>query len=697
MNTNHDYQIIKGKIISENGLPILPRWFCDDKLSVKFDQYGISEVQYFNTATHGSFNTFVEDMWGGIKFYMVKNGRRSYLNLTHTEVMPWGFVSTWDYEGQTFRFEQRVINNCIYCAIEAIDAHDNDLELSMEVYESFAHPTYPNGNYRLLTRVPRTWAPWTFENETLHVSFVEEDKYCGECHVAFGGPRVMHGMRKIGFPKHLLTFPNVAAEKAVLVIAFDSTREAVDARLADVLAHADAYIAAQDERYQKVMDRMPVLESAHPLVNEFFMLSPLYHEAFKLKDYPGAIRARTNIYWVWGWDGMSSGNTYSYWGDNAFAGQMLNFYMKTAIPGKGIAHSFTRQMTHGETSMISAQGFYISLLYSFYKHGGDIAPYYDFAKEIFRLIQSVEVNNLGLCSGMSLVPDFRELILEDGHDLSCFNNTSAYCAVRSMEELARAIGDTETCEKAAAFAARTRENFNRLLFDKEVGYYFSSASSIDLSPRKTYMGMELKWDNEFCRELLGDTMTECLRFFEEKLVNKAGLNVFPLDNEVAYDADSNQGHCWWPAHSEYYTRAVNSTDRPDLMKQFMGWIENWTALLMMPEGINCYVDTDVPFVDNWNAEPGTWQAFGLRAWYEAIVHSIVGVDLSGDKLTFYPYSGEEMSILGLHIGKKTVDVHMKGSGKNIASITVDGKAVTGTNAIPVEQLAEHSAVTVVRC
>ncbi len=688
------YRIEKGKIVTEQGLPQLPRWFCDDKLSVKFDRYGISEVQYFNTTTHGGVYVLAEDMFGGMKFYLDKNGRKWYLNLTYTEVMPYGFSSVWQYRENSFQLDVRVFNNCIHMAMNAIDAPDDELMLCVEFYESFGVRTNIDGNYRYRTRYPRKWDAWQYNGEVLHGGYTEESAERGETHIAIGG-NFQYGQRKIGFPKHLLNFPHVANRPAVMVMAFDGSRENADVRLADTLQNADSYITAQNARYQQVMDRMPTLESKHPFLNNFFVLAPLYHESLKLKDWPGAIRARTNIYWVWGWDSMSSGNAYSYWGDSAFVGKMLDFFRKTAIPGKGFAHSFTRQMTHGETSMIAAQGFYISLLYSFYKHGGDVTPYYDFAKEIFRLFQSVEVDGLGLCSGESLVPDFRELILEDGHDISCFNNTSAYCAIRAMEELARVVGDTETCEEAGVFAARARANFNRILYDGEVGYYCSSASSIDLSPRKTYMGMELKWDNEFCQEILGDTMQDCLEFFEKQFVNGAGLNVFPLDN-IAYDADANQAHCWWPAHSEYYTRAVNGADRPDLMAQFIAWIENWNSLLMEPEGINCYADTDVPFLDQWNAEPGTWQAFGLRAWYEAIVHSIVGVDFQEGGVVFHPYSGEEMSILGLHFADKTIDVHMKGGGRHIESINVDGKDFTETDRISADMLRQHSVITVMR-
>lgn len=125
---------------------------------------------------------------------------------------------------------------------------------------------------------------------------------------------------------------------------------------------------------------MPVLESPYPELNNFFALAPLYHESCKVQSEPGAIRAKTEHYWVWGWDGMSSSFAYAYWDDVDFMAKMLKLYQQSADPEKGIGHWFARDMSHIETSPIPAQGFYISLLYQFYLNGGDITPYYDFAK-----------------------------------------------------------------------------------------------------------------------------------------------------------------------------------------------------------------------------------------------------------------------------------------------------------------------------
>ncbi len=690
---NFEYKVQKGKIISERGLPVLPRWFTDDKLAIKFDKYGIDEIQYFNTTTRGSVNIFVSDLFGGIKFYIDDNGRKSYLKYTHTEVMPYGFVSTVLYDDCEFVFELRVVNNTVYIALTPVKVTKSGLKFAFEMYDSFRFYPPTKGDVRYRSGVPREWSEFVFENNTLSTSYTES---VGGGNIAItSNDEIEYIRRLIEFKKNILLISGIESKTVSLAMGFEHDISLLKERIKEVLAVPSLEIQSQNDRYEKVREQIPVLVSNDENLNNFFTLAPLYHEALKLRNVSGAIRAKTNMYWVWDWDGMTNSEAYGYWGDTQFIGEMLKFYRDTADPVGGIAHAFNRDMKHGETCMVSAQGFYITLMYTFYKNGGDVKECFPFAKKIFDMIADVEVASLGLSRGMSLVPDFRDLILEDGNDISTFNNIVAYCAVRGIEEMAKGIGDTSTYEKAHAFAERTRKNFNSVLYDYDVGYYVSSANSITLEQRKTYMGMELKYENEFAEEILGETRNECLRFFEEKLICKAGINVFPLDN-IAYDADANQAHCWFPAHSEYYSLAVNMANREDLMNQFIGWISSWTKYLLCPEGINCYADTDEPYLDNWNAAVGTWQAFAMRGWYNAIVHSIFGVYFDGKSIIFRPRSGEEMSISGLNIAGKKVDISMRGSGSKIKSIILDGVSIGSISKLDISLLKDHSSVVAER-
>ena len=688
-----NYEINKGKIISKYGVPHLPRWFCDDLVSVQADEYGISEVQYFNQKTSGLVRVFSADMWGGMRFFINNDWEMNCYNLSDTIVMPYGFKAVWTCQDSSFSFEQRVINNSILLIIEPIDCKMENCKLSLELYDAFCVIPRKDGDFRFVSDVERIWDKWIYENECFTDYYTEGN---GETHIVIkGNTKTEYVKRAKGFVKHILNFDNVDKERVVIAVSFDNSKCDCIRRAEDTINNYENYIHIQNERYENVIDKAPVLKSPYKSLNDFVSLVPLYHESNKVLSVPGAIRAKNEYYWVWGWDGMSSPYAYSYIGDIEFIPKMLKMYMETADEEKGIGHWFARDMRHIETSMISAQGFYINLLYQLYINGGDITPYYEFAKKIFSLIKTVEVDNLGLCSENSLVPDFREVILETGNDISCFNNVSAYCAVSALAEMAESMKDEETFREALEFAKRAGDNFKKLFFDDVRGFFVSSVDSKTLEQRKVYNAMAIKWDNKYCQDLVGDRIDTAVKFFEENFVCKSGLRCFPK-GEIGFDEDANQAHCYWPAHTEYFARIINKADRRDLIEKMIGWISRWTDILTIPEGIDCYINSEKPYVDKWNANCGTWQSYSMRAWYEAIVHCVVGIDIDSKGITFYPYSGEELSLTGLHYGNKIINVTMQGCGNRIEYIILNGRKIENTYKISKEDLLENNDITVKR-
>lgn len=687
------YEIKNGKIISDNGVPYLPRWFCDDLVSFETDEYGVSKVEYFNPTTRGSEKVFVDDMWGGIRLYICDNGYRQSLNLGNCTIMPYGFNGEWHYKDCVFAYEQRVFNNSIFISLKLTDGEVDGVDFALEFYDNLCLITREDGDPRYVSRVNRVWQKWDFDGTYLKNSYREGN---GETHIAIASnANAEYVKRDIGNPKNILRHSGIEKEY-IYVIAFDTSEENAKSRAAETLEKYAEMIKRQNGRYEKVMENIPQLDSPYKSLNDFFALAPLYHESCKVQSIPGAIRAKTEHYWVWGWDGMSSSFAYAYWGDADFIENLLTMYMNTADEKNGIAHCFARDMSHIETSMIPAQGFYISLLYQHYLNGGDILPYYKFARKIFDLIASTEVGQTGLCRGYSLVPDFRETILENGNDLSAFNNSSSYCAVRAMEKIASYMGDTQTAEKAKSLADRMRDGFDKILFDGETGFFAASADADTLEKRKIYMSPSIKWDNLYCYDLVKGKQKEILEFFEKNFVCECGIMYTPVW-DIAYDADANQMHCYWPSNGECYSRLINFENRKDLIEQWIEWISCWTDILMCPEGIDCYNNRNIPKPDGWNAVNGTWQTYSMRAWYEAAVHSIVGVDFAENGMNIYPYDGEEMSLKNLHFNGKSFDIYMKESGRNVKDVILNGKSIGAVREIPMDKFKTYNTVEIIRC
>lgn len=302
---------------------------------------------------------------------------------------------------------------------------------------------------------------------------------------------------------------------------------------------------------------------------------------------------------------------------------------------------------------------YITLLHFYQAHGGDIRPFYPFAVRLLQSILATEVGNTGLCRGTSLYPDFRNLIGEDGNDISCFNNTVGYCAARSMAVMAGYMKDTETEKQAQAFAGGWKRIF---LFCMMKAWASLTPLSIP-KPLKSEECTPTTPSN-------GKTAIAVIWCGTSKnplWISMSG-NWFPLPacgliqcGCGAYDADSNQLSCWWPVMTAFYTRLANRYDKPALLQQWVGWVEYWTKRLMCPEGISCYADTAEPPFDGWNCLPGIWHGYTIRGWYTAAIHSIVGVELDEGGLTVYPYSGEELKLRGLHFGDRVLNIVMHGA------------------------------------
>ena len=686
------YKIEKGKILSENGVPYLPRWFCDDLVTFEADKFGISKVEYFNQKTRGTEKIFVDDMWGGMKFYLADNGYHYSQKLKNCEVMPYGIKGEWVYGDSVFNYEQRVVNNTI-CVILKPVKMSKPMRFAAEFYDSWSFTPLNHGDFRYVNAVERIWNDWEYKDGTMSASCIDGGQN-GTYVTIKTDCKTEYIKRDIGFTKNII-IADITDSGIMFVIAFDDSQKASKKRANDVLIMREEIFNGQSERYQRVMDNSPVLKSPYKLLNNFFALAPLYHESCKIPSVSGALHAKTEHYWVWGWDGMSSSIAYAYWDDMKFVGDMLEMYKKTADDENGIGHWFARDMSHIQTSPVPAQGFYLSLLYQYRLNGGNIEPYYAFAKKIYHLIASTEAKGTGLCEGYSLVPDFRETILENGKDLSAFNNSSLYCAVCAMRDMSKAMNDGATYEHAKAFADRIKDNYSEVLFDEEEGFFAASADSVTLERRKVFMAPSVKWDNLYCYDLVQSRQKELLEFFEKNFVCECGIMFAPVWG-TGYDADANQMHCYWPAHSECFARLCNLENRKDLIEKLISWIECWTDILTCPEGIDCYDNINEPKTDGWTSINGAWQAYSMRAWYEAVVHSVIGVDFSENGLNIYPYDGEEITVENLHYNGKSFDIHMLGSGTGIKEVVLNGRNIGAVKEIQWDKFQQRNIVEITR-
>ena len=59
-----EYRIENGVIKTDKGLPYLPRWFSEERVAFEVNKKGITQIDYWNKTTNGSYIVFLADFWG---------------------------------------------------------------------------------------------------------------------------------------------------------------------------------------------------------------------------------------------------------------------------------------------------------------------------------------------------------------------------------------------------------------------------------------------------------------------------------------------------------------------------------------------------------------------------------------------------------------------------------------------------------
>ncbi|MBO7169732.1 MAG: hypothetical protein J6W28_00975, partial [Clostridia bacterium] len=529
--------------------------------------------------------------------------------------------------------------------------------------------------------------PWTVENGRLVSSYEEKG---AKTNLAFSASLPLSYRKTARFVKHVLTLSGAKAG-CEGVLSFHASAEACKG----VDGYADL-LQAQRRRYEEVARRAPVLRSSYPMLDRFFEIAPMYHESLKVADVPGTTRAQTNHYFVWAWDSMTTPDAYAFWGDRAFLGKMLTAFEENVSETGMIPAAFTYNMgnEYGDAPP-AAQSMYVTLLDLYRLAGGEFKKHYPFAKQLFNRNLAYEKKGTGLLTGHSLYPDFRELIGETGNDVSAFNNSVSYCALRSMETMARLCGDKEEASLCHAFALRMKESFNKALWNEEEGYYASSADADELVPRPIPSSNAIKWENDYCAELIQGHEEALAKFFAEYFVAPAGLRPYPEGNS-AYDADANQLHSYWPVMSELYARLLGHTQNKEGAEQFVGWISYWAERLCCPEGISVYENTPTPAFDEWSAATGIWHGYSARGFYTAAIHLLVGVSFREEGLRFLPTAlSEPVSLQNLHFGDHAFDIESSGCGMP-KEVLLNGESLGDAEYIPFEKLKARNTLVIAR-
>ncbi len=340
-----------------------------------------------------------------------------------------------------------------------------------------------------------------------------------------------------------------------------------------------------------------------------------------------------------------------------------------------------------------AQCLYILLLYHYYIFTGDIQTVkklINFASWIVNRTLEDSVASTGLVKGVSLFPDYPEMLGENGCDISSFNNSIFYQALRAMSLMAKETGDTALSSYCDQKAELCREGFAQLLFDEKHGYFVTSCSAKTLMQRSHHPIFAILWQSPFAEELVQGRTGKIAAFMRKNFSESRWFPMFPRWDSC-FMADGNQIGAYMPATDMFYCNMMRMNgDWKELRKwiKMIGWYWDQHTI---PEGLTCEAMNDGITLDS----PGCKQFFSYKAWYGAVFSALAGICFSPGGIRVETSGLGGVAIQKIICRGLTINIQTVGDGLSIKSLTLNGVNVANNNLIPFSALSVKGPNTVV--
>jgi hypothetical protein len=480
-------------------------------------------------------------------------------------------------------------------------------------------------------------------------------------------------------------------KEAAFYLVFARSREQLEKRLATLRGSVHRECEELLHGYEKRLGKRPQIDVGDPVLDSAFLQFPEMVEHMKVADSPGVATGTLAGYWVWGWDGMMPLMPTPLANETEYPRASFHFFQRTLHPKWGIPVQFSTAFEFKLKESFPAQCQYIASLYHYIAVTGDVA----FAREVFPtcmfLLERCRldiVKDTGLVSGIALWPDFPEAMGEDGHDISSLNNSLLYQGLRAIEYIALALGETKTARDCREWARKLRASFVKYLYDAEEGYFISSCSSIDFTPRKHYCCQAIFWLTSFARELVSHNPAGIARFMDKNL--RAPKCLLSLPHwDTAWMADGNQLGSSYPVADFFYLGVHKLAGNDTALKHWLADVKWFWQHHTAPEAWTPEAENEEIFgPDNWGGK----QCQAVSNWYANLYFALAGLDFDHEGLTITPLGDRPVKIAGLRLHGVPVDFTIRGKGPYLASLKLNGRAIsTSLHKIPWKKLAGKRA------
>jgi len=683
--------------------------FCNGRLYATVCAHGgLTRIGYWGRQHLGAANFFkgdAESAWVKLFRVRVRIGEDDYyLTLNDTRLYPFGYASRCEIAGVAFTHELLLLPDALVQRARVLH-NPQGLPIQFELVHQEACTALGRSN--------RTWGEFAFDTERNALIASCRDVNPTTYNDAGDTGLAQQGLRRdtpdapdvatwIGIgcdaplhvhrgyhrrSKYYLASQPIAGPDAAYFLVFATEGQALDARLAQlresVHAECDALLAGYEQRLQA----RPRIDVGDAVLNSAFGQYPGLIDAMKLPDRPGAVRGTAAGYFVWGWDGMTPMIPCALANDAESTAAILRFCQETRHPDYGIPHAFTTTFGLATKGPFPAQCQYIASLYHYVATTGDLTVAREVWPTCLFLLERCrrdEVKGTGLVSGCALWPDFPEAMEEDGHDVSSMNNSLLYQALRAMEYLAAALGESTLAAECRDWAKRLRASFVKYLYDEEHGYFISSCSSETLKPRQHYCCQAIFWITPFARELVSHAPGRIAAFMDKHLRSDKCLLSLP-HWDTAWMADGNQLGSSYPTADYFYLNVHKLVGDDAGLKDWLGDVEWFWRHHTAPEAFTPEAENEAALgPDN----PGGKQLQAVTCWYASLYMGLAGMDFDHEGLTLTPWGDRPVSIKGLKLHGVSLDLTIRGKGNHLGSLTLNGKPLpAGSRKIAWSELA----------
>lgn len=614
------------------------------------------------------------------------DGETYYLTLSNTRLYPFGYSSECECAGVNFAFHQLLLEDAL---VYRLQVKSNPQNLPVEIEMINMEPV------TIVQRPNRTWQK--------HNLSEPDNAYISSCRDVNPEPKIKSALAQQGLDRTIHDAPDITTwigisgdstvtafkdrhkgmkhvfsgecmqnEQSALFVCFNTGEQGLKNRIAQLKQSVHHECDQLLQGYETRLQVHPRIELKDKVLNSAFGQYPELIEAMSLADTPGAVRANFHGYYVWGWDGMTPLIPCIFSNDSKRVADILRFFHKHLDAEYGIAHAFAMDFKLFGKAPFAAQCQYLAGLYHYVAATGDLA----LAKEVWSTCTFIldncrkdEVESTGLVRGYALWPDFPEVMDEDGHDISSLNNSLLYQGLRSIESLAGVLGDENLASDCADWAQRLRKSFITYLYDEEQGYFITSCSSEDFTPRKHYPCQAIFWMTPFARELVSHAPERIASFITDHLRDDKCLLSVPRWDE-AWMADGNQIGASYPTADYFYLNVHKIMGRPEALDAWLDDVSWYWSIHSAPEALTPNGINEAELGPDC---PGGKQLQAVTCWYACLYQGLAGIDIDHEGFTLTPWGERPIEIHGLKLRDVYIDLSISGKGNYIGELKLNGQ------------------------